>query len=135
MKSLRGFFILRGYYRKFVKNCGKIATPLTLLLKKNVFVHNGVVAQAFVALKDAMCTTPILTMPKFNKTFVLECDASSRCLARILMQEGHPFAFINKKLCDRDLGKSTYEKQMMEGNDGYPSCSGDSDAISHTDQY
>jgi hypothetical protein len=60
-----------------------------------------------------MCTTPVLVVPNFNKTFFLECDASGRGLRVVLMQEGWPLAFTNKQLCDCNLGKSIDEKEMM----------------------
>jgi len=112
-KSLRGFLGLTGYYRKFVKNYGKIATPLTALLKKNSFTWTPAAAQAFQILKMAMCTTPILSLPDFTMTFVLECDASGKGIGAILMQEGRPLAFTNKQLSERNLGKSIYEKEIL----------------------
>jgi hypothetical protein len=48
------------------------------------------IEQAFSALKDAMCTTLVLAVPYFTKTFVLECDALGRGLGVVLMQEGAP---------------------------------------------
>ena len=104
---------LIGYYCKFVKNYGKIATPLTTLLKKNSFTWNPVVAQDFQTLKMAMCTTPVLALPDFTKTFVLECDASGKGIGVVLMQEGRPLAFTSKQLSERNLGKSIYEKEML----------------------
>jgi hypothetical protein len=113
LKSLCGFMGLTGYYRKFVKNYEKIATPLTALLKKNSFTWTPVVAQAFQTLKMAMCTTPVLALPDFTKTFFLECDASGKGTGVVLMQEGRPLAFTSKQLSKRNMGKSIYEKEML----------------------
>jgi hypothetical protein len=113
LKSLRGFLGLTGYYRKFVKNYGKIAAPLTALLKNNSFTWTPAVAQAFQTLKMSMCTTPVLALPDFTKTFVLECDASEKGIGVVLMQEGRPLAFTSKQLSEKNLGKPIYEKEML----------------------
>jgi hypothetical protein len=110
---LHGFLGLTGYYRKFVKNYGKIVAPLTALLKKNSFTWTLAIAQDFQTLKMAMCTTPVLALPDFTKPFVLECDALGKGIGAVLRQEGQPLAFTNKQLSERNLGKSIYEKEML----------------------
>jgi hypothetical protein len=113
LKSLRGFMGLIGYYRKFIKNYGKNATPLTVLLKKNSFTWTPVATQDFRTFNMAMCTTPVLALPNFTKTFVLECDALGKGIGVVLMQEGWPLDFTSKKLSEINLGKSIYENEIL----------------------
>jgi hypothetical protein len=113
LKILRVFLGLTGYYRKFVKNYRKIAAPITALLKKNSFTWTPAATQDFQTLNMAMCTTSVLALPDFTKTFVLECDALGKGIDTVLMQEGQTLAFTSKQLSERNLGKPIYEKEML----------------------
>jgi hypothetical protein len=113
LNRLHGFLGLTGYYRKFVKSYGKIAAPLTALLKKNSFTWTATIAQDFQTLNMAMCNTPILSLLHLTNTFVLECDSLGKGIGVVLMQEGQPLAFTRKQLSEINLGKSIYEKEML----------------------
>jgi hypothetical protein len=113
IQKMCGFLGLTDYYCKFVGNYGNIVTPLTSLLKNNSFTWTLIVDQTFQDLKETMCTSSVLALPNFTKTFVLECDASGRGIGVVLMEEGRPLAFTRKQLYEGHLGKSIYEKEML----------------------
>ena len=114
VKEVRGFLGLAGYYRKFIAHYGMLSKPLTNLLKKGVpflWTHNE--QQAFVLLKQALTSAPVLALPDFSKKFVVETDACDVGIGAVLMQEGHPIAYVSKALGPRNQTLSVYEKEYL----------------------
>ena len=113
LKALRGFLGLTGYYRKFIKGYGQIASPLTALLKKDTFAWSDKAEQAFEKLKEAVSQPPVLALPDFTQSFVVKCDASGVGIGVVLMQQGRPLAFFSQALKGNNLFLSTYEKELL----------------------
>ena len=105
---------MAGYYRRFVPNFGLISKPLTSLLKKGVlFLWTSVTESSFQALKQALITAPVLALPDFSQTFVVETDASAKEIGAVLQQQGHPVAYASKALGKKAQCLSTYEKECL----------------------
>lgn len=113
-QAVRRFLGLAGYYRRFVRHFGIIARPLFNLLKKGTpFVWTSNTEQVFQVLKQQLTTAPVLALPDFTKTFVVETDACADGIGAVLQQDGHPIAFMSKSLCPRYRGLLTYEKEYL----------------------
>lgn len=52
-------------------------------------------------------------MPDFDKTFIVETNASYNSIGVVLMQEGQPIAYLSKALSPRNLCLSMYEKELL----------------------
>ncbi|WVZ93179.1 hypothetical protein U9M48_039181 [Paspalum notatum var. saurae] len=111
--ELRAFLGLTGYYRRFIRGYGILARPLTNLLKKNAFAWSQEATLAFEALKQAMQKAPVLALPDFQATFIVETDACDGGLGAVLMQHDRPIAFLSKALGDKHKHLSVYEKEFL----------------------
>jgi hypothetical protein len=113
-KELRSFLGLAGYYRKFVRHFRIISQSLTHLLKKGtLFIWTTDHQEAFDALKQALVSALVLALPNFSKLFIIETDACDDGVGAVLIQEGHPLAYLSKALGPKSKGLSTYEKECM----------------------
>ncbi|GMI89777.1 hypothetical protein HRI_002647000 [Hibiscus trionum] len=113
IKELRGFLGLSGYYRRFIKQYGWIARPLTNLLRKGGWRWTQEEEVAFKKLKEAISSAPTLVLPNWDMEFVVETDASELGIRAVLTQCGRPLAFLSKGLGVRHQALSVYEKEMM----------------------
>lgn len=96
--KLRVFLGLTGYYRRFVKDYGKICRPLHDVLRKDAFHWGPEQDTASHTLKTVMTTCPVLALPDFQHPFTIEADACGAGIGAVLMQRGKPLAFFCKSL-------------------------------------
>ena len=118
VKELKTFCGMISYYRRFIPNCSRIASPLHKLLKKDVkFEWKAEQEHAFQHLKAKLISQPILQYPDFYKEFVLTTDASNTGLGAVLSQgppgKDLPVAFASRSLNRAEMNYTTSEKELL----------------------
>ena len=107
--EIRSFLGLANYFRKFIQGYSTLAAPLTKLTRNDGSMEqwNEACDKAFQGLKDALCQAPTLAHPDFTKPFEVWADASIVGVGAVLMQDGHPVAYLSKKLTPADVNYTT----------------------------
>ena len=75
--------------------------------------------EAFDALKEALCTAPVLGYPDFTREFILETDASLKGLGTILSQQQKDgsvpvIAYVSRSLCPSERSMCNYSSAKLE---------------------
>ena len=87
VKEVRSSLGMCNYYRKFVKSCASLATPLTDLLQKDKpFMWTNKCQSSFENLKQKLTSSPVLAYADMNKPFELTYDASDSAIGHVLSQ-------------------------------------------------
>jgi hypothetical protein len=93
--------------------------PLTWLTWKNIpWNFNESCKLAFLTLKQAFISAPVLTHYKPGGLLVIETDASNYALAAILSQvksnrEIHPVTYLSWTFSNTELNYDTHDKELM----------------------
>jgi len=111
--EVRSFLGLAGYYRRFVENFARLASPLTKLTRKNAkIVWTQQCEDSFQELKRRLVTAPVLTLPTGNEGFVIYSDASKEGLGCALMQGGKVIAYESRQLKPHEKNYPTHDLEL-----------------------
>src|ERR1700724_2672312 len=119
VKEVQSFLGLANYYRRFIKDFSKIATPLHKLTRKDhPWSWTDDCQKAFNILKRRFTDEPILAMVDTTKRMWIESDASDFATGAILSMEcddgkWRPCAFLSKGLNDVKRNYDVHDKEML----------------------
>ena len=86
--DIRAFLGFCGFYRRFIRNFAKTASPLTELLQKEMsWKWETEEQQAFDQLKTVLSEQALLILPDVRKPYYLYTDASDQAIAATLNQK------------------------------------------------
>ncbi|KAL4030361.1 hypothetical protein IC575_008597 [Cucumis melo] len=113
VSEIRSFLGLAGYYRRFVEDFSRIASPLTQLTRKGTpFVWSPACERSFQELKQKLVTAPVLTVPDGSGNFVIYSDASKKGLGCVLMQQDKVVAYASRQLKTHEQNYPTHDLEL-----------------------
>ena len=128
VKDVLAFLGFANFYRRMVRNFGKIALPLTELTRnqdkektaKARLPLNWTAScqRSFQALKDAFASDPIVQHFDYEKESHVEVDASDGVLGGILSQQDKdgnlkPVAYFSKRMSPAECNYEIYDKELL----------------------
>ena len=111
--EVRSFLGLAGYYRLFIQDFAKIASPLTQLTRKGLpFVWAEDCEAVFHNLKDKLVIAPVFMMPDDIENYIIYSDASKKDLGCVLIQCGKVIAYASRQLKDCEKNYPTHDLEL-----------------------
>ena len=111
--EIRSFLGLVGYYRRFIDDFSRLATPMTRLTRKEVkFVWDDSCERAFQELKRKLTSTPMLIVSERGQRYTVYCDALKDGLGCVLMQSGKVMAYGSRQLKNHEQNYPTHDIEL-----------------------
>lgn len=119
-RELQSFLGFANFYRRFIRDYGTVAAPLTLLTSPKVkFSWPPEAEDAFLDLKRRFTSAPILKQPDPACQFIVEVDASDVGVGAVLSQRSkedqklHPCAFFSHKLTPTERNYDIGDRELL----------------------
>ena len=115
---LRSFLGMCSIYKKFVPDYFNLVAPLFELWHKNAkFILSEECNKNFELLKEKLQKSPVLISPDFKRPYIIQTDASNKCLGYVISQEVdnelQPIKFGGRVLSKSDLNYDTTTKELL----------------------
>ncbi|QRW13671.1 Retrotransposable element Tf2 protein [Ceratobasidium sp. AG-Ba] len=117
--DIQSFIGFLNFYGDFIEGFRNIAKPLYGLTKKGIqWKWSEKENEAFLKLKEALRTAPVLIQPDPEKQYFLECDASDYATGAVLSQIGpdekmHPVGFLSKSMNEHERRYTIHNKELL----------------------
>jgi hypothetical protein len=119
VKGVQSFLGFCNFYRRFIRDYGTTAKPLTHLTHKDTpFEFTPECLRAFEQLKERLIQAPVLSHYYPERLSRIETDASDGMVAAIFSQqdsksEWHPVAYFSKTMAPAELNYEIHDKEML----------------------
>ncbi|GKV42221.1 hypothetical protein SLEP1_g49653 [Rubroshorea leprosula] len=111
--EIRSFLGLAGYYRQFVGDFSRIASPMTHLIRRDTeFEWTLECEKSFLTLKEKLVTTHVLALPINGEGFTVYSDASKKGLGCVLMQKDRVIAYAFRQLKPYEENYPTHDLEL-----------------------
>lgn len=118
-RGVQSYLGFCNFYRRFIKDYGRIAKPLNRLTGKGVlFNFDADCKNAWEELRSALCNAPLLVHFKTDYETMLETDSSDGVVSGVLSQKQkddlwHPIAFFTKTMNSAENNYAIHDKELL----------------------
>lgn len=116
-KDVQAFLGFVNFYRRFIARFAKIAHALHRLTGNVVWKWEKKEEMAFMELKAAVTSAPVLALPTDVGAYRVECDSSDFATGAVLLQlqdsKWRPLGFLSKSLSNVERNYKIHDKELL----------------------
>jgi len=117
IKDVESFLGFANFYRQFIHNFSHTARPLNKLNGKKEWKWEEEHQKAFEELKEKITSQLVLSLPRRERKFRVETDASGHAIGGVLSQEQEgkwkQIAFLSRMMQPAEQNYEIYDKELL----------------------